>query len=565
MKILIRLLLLIVLLHSAQLCAEDKSSKRIHKSTSAQLRGWKFFDGNNIKANINASGPFCDYLQTGSSGMFWPKGTNKTAMYTAGIWLAGIHRPSDSIRTALQDYSTEYQPGPILTTFNTTTNSTSALGDPDHPRYRLYKIERKDAVTGTNPDYNDWPGDLGAPYNDVNKNGQWDKGIDTPKLWGDQQLWSVYNDGNYSNHKATGTTKPMGVEIQATYFGFVLEAWIQNVMFLRWKIINKSDADYDSVYIGIWSDTDLGYSDDDCTGIDTLRDLSYVYNGDSLDEGGNGYGLTPPADGFVLLQGPTVSSSHLDTAFFEGNMVPGSRNIQTVAHVPFFNIMHDDWPPAGSVIMPRFIFRSLQGLAGNLGSPFIDPITSQPTRFVFAGDPVTDSGWTQTKSKPPGDARSLQSTGPFTFAAGDTQEIVAALVIAQGTDRLNSITKLRLYTDLAHELHRNNYTLYSPPIPPPPVPQASDFLLYQNYPNPFNPSTQIRFDLPLKSHVRITVVNTLGQTVDELVNTDYDAGFHSFKYTSSLSAGVYFCVLNTITLGERPIRTRAVTKMVLLK
>lgn len=301
MKYFLRFLLVaIVVLQSPQLTAQERAFKAMQKF-STQFSQWKFFDINSIRCNINSAGPYCDYLKTYSPGLFWPKDSNSTAVFTAGIWLAGFHSPTDSIRIAIQQYSTEYQPGPILTTFNTVTNNANAAGDPANARYRIYKIEKKDVRSGTNPDYTDWPGDLGAPYIDINNNGKWDKGIDTPKFWGDQQLWCVYNDANYANHKSVGATMPMGVEVQTTYFGFDADIWTQNVMFIRWKLINKSDADYDSVFFGMWSDSDLGDANDDCAGVDVQRNLEYVYNGDSLDEGGNGYGLKPPADGFVLL------------------------------------------------------------------------------------------------------------------------------------------------------------------------------------------------------------------------------------------------------------------------
>jgi hypothetical protein len=65
--------------------------------------------------------------------------------------------------------------------------------------------------------------------------------------------------------------------------------------------------------------------------------------------------------------------------------------------------------------------------------------------------------------------------------------------------------------------------------------------LDQNYPNPFNPSTTIRFVLPTRSHVALTVFNTLGQDVAQLVNGDLEAGFHEVTFDGSgLSSGVYF-------------------------
>ncbi len=69
----------------------------------------------------------------------------------------------------------------------------------------------------------------------------------------------------------------------------------------------------------------------------------------------------------------------------------------------------------------------------------------------------------------------------------------------------------------------------------------ASFLLMQNYPNPFNPSTTIRYGLPNRSHVTLTVFNTLGQEVAQLVDEEQDAGYHEVKFGGKgLSSGVYF-------------------------
>jgi hypothetical protein len=67
------------------------------------------------------------------------------------------------------------------------------------------------------------------------------------------------------------------------------------------------------------------------------------------------------------------------------------------------------------------------------------------------------------------------------------------------------------------------------------------FLLQQNHPNPFNPSTSIQYTLPTCSHVTLTVFNTLGQIVGELVNGEMEAGYHTVQFDASgLSSGAYF-------------------------
>lgn len=67
------------------------------------------------------------------------------------------------------------------------------------------------------------------------------------------------------------------------------------------------------------------------------------------------------------------------------------------------------------------------------------------------------------------------------------------------------------------------------------------FSLAQNYPNPWNPSTTIRYGVPHNSFVTLTVYNTLGQQVVQLVNEQQQAGYHNVVLRGDgLASGVYF-------------------------
>ncbi|MCB0724841.1 MAG: T9SS type A sorting domain-containing protein [Ignavibacteriae bacterium] len=67
------------------------------------------------------------------------------------------------------------------------------------------------------------------------------------------------------------------------------------------------------------------------------------------------------------------------------------------------------------------------------------------------------------------------------------------------------------------------------------------YKLYNNYPNPFNPSTKIKFDLSQNTDVRLTIYDMRGSDVQEVINTQMNAGSYEFSFNgANLSSGVYF-------------------------
>lgn len=65
--------------------------------------------------------------------------------------------------------------------------------------------------------------------------------------------------------------------------------------------------------------------------------------------------------------------------------------------------------------------------------------------------------------------------------------------------------------------------------------------LMQNYPNPFNPRTIIQFSIPEKVVVNLSIYNSLGEKVAEILNKELEAGIHQVELDGSgFSSGIYF-------------------------
>ena len=89
------------------------------------------------------------------------------------------------------------------------------------------------------------------------------------------------------------------------------------------------------------------------------------------------------------------------------------------------------------------------------------------------------------------------------------------------------------------------------------VPDA--YSLEQNYPNPFNPVTTIRFAIPARGVVILSVFNTLGQEVARLVNGLQEPGFRTLSFDGgALPNGVYYYILTAANFFD-------MKKMVLMK
>ena len=92
-----------------------------------------------------------------------------------------------------------------------------------------------------------------------------------------------------------------------------------------------------------------------------------------------------------------------------------------------------------------------------------------------------------------------------------------------------------------------------------------EYSLQQNYPNPFNPGTTIKYSLPYNSNVRITIYNSLGQMIKEIVSGFKSQGNQEVNFNASaLSSGVYLYSIRANSIDGKQSYT-ATKKMLLLK
>jgi hypothetical protein len=413
-------------------------------------------DINNINMFVTNYGTFANDIENqGNSGLFFPKGTIKTAVYQSGIWLVG--KVGSEIRAAIGEYSQEYAPGAMIGT---------APDDPGKAEYIVYKVQR---YTGSPSDtdhverdpaavakdrtldplvHHSWSEYLngaaihGAPtrmYRFADPNSPGDS-VDVlgPDIRGDQMLWCVYNDADPGVHiNRAGQTLPLGIEVQQSTFAFDRQGALGNTVFLEFKVINKGTQNIDSCYVNLWSDPDLGGAGDDLVGCDTTLSLGYIYNATNNDQL---YADRPPAVGYDFFKGPVANGDTLGLTSF------------------IFYINGTD--PANEVQTYNY----MRGFQRD-GSPFLDNL-GNPTKFYASGDPVTGTGYLDTN---PSDRRFMNISGPFTLAVGDTQTIVGAIVIAQGADRLTSITGLKFFDKKAQTAFDIDFQL----PPPPPQPKVT--------------------------------------------------------------------------------------------
>jgi len=156
-------------------------------------------------------------------------------------------------------------------------------------------------------------------------------------------------------------------------------------------------------------------------------------------------------------------------------------------------------------------------------------------------------------------------TYPYPIAAGDSVEFELDVFIRDASEdyseiqiRMEDVNNTDDYIEIVFITDTRPVSVTGETT------RAKQFILEQNYPNPFNPETTIDYYLPELSDVKLTIFNSIGQKIKELVNLRESAGSYSVKWNGTddfgrpVASGLYFYKLEAGHFTK-------INKMVLIK
>lgn len=432
-------------------------------------------DGNNVRARLYNNG-----------GLFWrgsgnvytvPINGTANSIFASGIWIGG-RDTQGNVRFVGTAYGPwEMWPGPIDQSTGLPANPADCSSFDQIWKVTADDLENFQLNGTTTSDMETWPVDLGAPFVDADGDGTYNLASgDTPELIGEQTLWWVMNDAG--NQKGWSETAPIGLEAQVTAFAFNTADALNNTTFYKYKLIHKGSEPMTDVYFGIWSDPDLGDASDDYVGSDSTLGLGYVYNGDDVDAGVDGYGTRPPALAYDFFQGPLVPAPGEVFIDPDGTVHNDSTRLNMTRFVYYNNDSSPIGNPTGNTDEPYNYMQGIwrDGTPMTLGGTGYNPGSTNLTQYIFPGDPVSGSFWSEENTdgvgsrNTPADRRFVMATGPFDLNPGDIQEIVYGVVWSQApTDnnaRLASVAKMRFDDILAQGAFNSNFDIPPPPNAP---------------------------------------------------------------------------------------------------
>ncbi|GAB5517989.1 MAG: hypothetical protein RhofKO_02400 [Rhodothermales bacterium] len=516
-------------------------------------------DVGDVRATLFNNGGF--FWRGSGKGYVVPKDSGINSIFTTALWVGGLVDDGTHRFAGTRFGPWEFWPGPL----DENGNPPDDCADYDR-MYSVYDADiRAYEADGTlTDDLRDWPHHLGAPVVDGDGiEGNYDLAAgDRPEVYGEQSVWWIMNDAG--NQKEWSGSPPMGLEIQVQAFAAAcigvdsrpvpqVSSIIGQTTYYQFTMIHKGQESLQDVYIGWAMDRDIGNASDDLVGVDTTLHMAFQYNGLDFDAGEGGYGDRPPALGFILAEELAVAFDERDNDE-DGTIDEPDESLPFNGHIEANGGASPTGNPTGWTIEPYNYMRGIWRDGTPVTHGGIGYGGQTPTRYMFPGDPVTKSFWSEENtdgfgsSNHPSDRHdSYVFSGPFNFAPGDTTTFTLAIVWAQGQDRLDSVRLLRKRAQLALSAvdQIKTYDAYTcAPAPEPEAPHPATlgyYVLRQNYPEPFSQQTVIRYEVIDTVPVQLHVYDLLGRRVRTLVDGTQDAGVYDVVFEAGdLPTGTYF-------------------------
>lgn len=382
-----------------------------------------------------------------------PKCSGVHSVFSSAMWIGGLDA-NDTLHLAAQTYrqdGLDFWPGPLDTLSASIDSVTSAVYN------HVWKISREDIVNFiyqyqlgnvTNMTYPvppvilSWPahgtGNFSrnlAPFADNNNDGNYNPyDGDYPKIKGDQMCYSIFNDAIYPHDETGGN--PIGLEFHKSSYESACpqiadsNRSINYTTYYDFEIFNRSDTTYHNMYIGIYTDVDLGNYLDDYVGCDTMLHAGFVYNGDNDDGGYTGYGLNPPMQNVTILDSPeAIPNDGVDNDRDGITDEAGEKNL-----LSNFMTWNNDFTNMGNPENAIHYYYFLQSKWKN-GAPVLS-CNGSPTHYMFPGTPYDTTQCNETYvGNIPYDRRFLVTSGPFTLPAHGKTNFTVAYVWTR--DELN--------------------------------------------------------------------------------------------------------------------------------
>ncbi len=309
-------------------------------------------------------------------------------------------------------------------------------------------------------DWNEWPANEGALFEDVNNNGTYEPGEDIPGVPGaSQTIFIKYDDRESTSNYGS---PPIGLEVSETYWAYAYSGALGNVIYKKVDIVYKGTptssptSQIDSMYIVQWCDADVGNSTDDFAGCDTTLNLGYAYSSGATDASYDGLGLAPPAVGYDFLQGVSeFTGNPSDSAIFDLKWRKGYKyiNPKPMSSYVYF-AAGGTWSDPGfnynGTLEFYNLMRGFRPIPRYPSASTFPPSVADVTPFgtyLLAGDPVAGTGKIDGAVDGPGDRRIMVTNGPITMSLGDTAQVVLALVYGSSGDNVTG-DNLKSITDL---------------------------------------------------------------------------------------------------------------------